>query len=62
MKIIAGEQTAAPDPTMVRALRNAHAWVGRTRKGSTMKQIANTTSVSESYIARIMPLGFREIP
>jgi len=58
MKIIAGEQTAAPDPTMVRALRNAHAWVGRTRKGSTMKQIANTTSVSESYIARIMPLAF----
>ena len=58
MKIIAGEQEAAPDKTLLRALRNAHAWVAQMKIGTSIKQIAANTSVSESYISRIVPMAF----
>ncbi|SFL56882.1 recombinase family protein [Shimia aestuarii] len=58
MKIIAGEMAPSPDATLIRALRNAHDWVVQMKAGSSVKQIASATSISESYITRIVPMAF----
>lgn len=58
MKLVAGETTPAPDATLIRALRNAHDWVAQMKTGTSIKQIASTTTISESYITRIVPMAF----
>ncbi|CUK10469.1 hypothetical protein PH7735_03452 [Shimia thalassica] len=58
MKIIVGEQRAHPDQTLVRALKNAHSWVEQMKTGVSVKQISTNTSVSESYVTRIIPMAF----
>ncbi len=58
MKIVAGEMAPAPDATLIRALRNAHDWVAQMKTGASVKQIASTTTISESYITRIVPMAF----
>ena len=58
MKIVTGETTPAPDATLIRALRNAHDWVAQMKTGTSIKQIASTTTISESYITRIVPMAF----
>ncbi len=58
MKIAAGETIPAPDATLIRALRNAHDWVAQMKTGTSIKQIASTTTISESYITHIVPMAF----
>ena len=58
MKIIAGESEAAPDKTLLQALRNAHAWVGEMKNGMSIRAVASKACMSESYVARILPLAF----
>ncbi|SHK18720.1 Site-specific DNA recombinase [Shimia gijangensis] len=58
MKIIAAEQTADPDQTLIRALKNAHSWVGQMKVGLSVKQISANQSVSESYVTRILGMAF----
>ncbi|MEP2530429.1 hypothetical protein [Shimia sp.] len=58
MKIIAAEQTADPDQTLIRALKNAHSWVGQMKAGLSVKQISTRKSVSESYVTRIIAMAF----
>ncbi|WP_299353513.1 recombinase family protein [uncultured Shimia sp.] len=58
MKIVAGEMAPARDATLIRALRNAHNWVAQMKTGASVKQIASTTTISESYITRIIPMAF----
>ncbi|WP_299356484.1 hypothetical protein [uncultured Shimia sp.] len=58
MKIIAGGLQPRPNKPLIRALNNAHIWVQQMKTGTTIKQIAATTSVSESYITRVITLAF----
>ncbi len=58
MKIIAGEREPTPDKTLLQALRNAHAWVGEIKTGTSIRAVATKASMSESYVARILPLAF----
>lgn len=58
MKIVAAEHSAAPDQALIRALKNAHSWVGQMKSGTSVKQISMKTSVSDSYIMRIIPMAF----
>lgn len=43
---------------MIRALRNANDWVAQMKAESSIKDIADATFVSESYITRIVPMAF----
>ncbi len=56
-KIVAGERQPLPDPTLLRALRTAHRWADLMRTGLALKAIAHQDGVSESYVARIVPLA-----
>ena len=47
-----------PDKTLIQALHNAHAWSSKMKAGASMRQVAESVSRSESYIARIVPLAF----
>ncbi len=58
MKIIAGEQHPTPDKTLLQALRNAHAWIGEMKSGTSIREVATKASISESYVTRILPLAF----
>ncbi|MEH6835446.1 recombinase family protein [Falsihalocynthiibacter arcticus] len=58
MKIIAAEHSEAPDQALIRALKNAHSWVEQMKSGSSVKQVSITTSLSDSYIMRIIPMAF----
>ena len=58
MKIIAGDRQPEPDKTLMQALRNAHAWVGEMKGGMSIRAVASKASMSESYVARILPLAF----
>ncbi|TCL08254.1 DNA invertase Pin-like site-specific DNA recombinase [Shimia isoporae] len=58
MKIVAGEMQTTPDATLIRALKNAHDWVTQMKAGTSVKHIAAATSISESYITRIIPMAF----
>lgn len=56
-KIIAGDPLPAPDPALLRGLRNAHRWSAMMRGGTRLKAIADKVGYSESYIARVIPLA-----
>jgi DNA invertase Pin-like site-specific DNA recombinase len=56
-KIIAGERQPTPDLAMIRALRNAHRWAYMLKSGIALREIAHREGVSESYVARIIPLA-----
>jgi site-specific DNA recombinase len=58
MKIVAGNRAASPDATLIRALRNAHVWVRQMKEGAAIRQVARNAAMSESYVARILPLAF----
>ena len=57
-RIVAGRPKPTPDRTLIRALKNAHAWVAKLKAGETIRQVADAASRSESYVARILPLAF----
>jgi DNA invertase Pin-like site-specific DNA recombinase len=57
MKIIVGDTAAAPDPVLIRALRNAHDWAARLRAGTPLQKLARTEGVAERYLARIVHLA-----
>lgn len=58
MKIIAGEREPVPDPTLKRALHNAHIWTDQLKTGETLNEVAARAGKTESYIRRITPLAF----
>ncbi len=55
-RIIAGQATPEPDQTLIRGLRNAHAWSDALRSGETLKDLAQRVGHSERYIRRIISL------
>ena len=56
MKIVAGDRSAVPDVTLLRALRNAHHWSKALRSGMCLRELARKEAVSPRYVARILPL------
>lgn len=56
-KIIAGDRKPEPDPTLLRALRNAHLWAAALRSGTSLKAIAAGGQVSERYVSRVISLA-----
>jgi len=56
-RIIAGDCAPAPDPTLLRALRNAHRWAGLIRARVPIREIARREQVGESYVARVTRLA-----
>ncbi|WP_217520148.1 hypothetical protein [Roseicyclus elongatus] len=56
-KIVARDPLPDPDPTLLRALRSAHAWAAAMRRGASLKEIAADAGVTERYAARIIPLA-----
>lgn len=58
LKIIAGTVSPMPDKAMIRALRNAHAWVGQMKAGSSIREVVARAKKSESYVSRIILLAF----
>ncbi|AXI53791.1 hypothetical protein C1J05_04100 [Sulfitobacter sp. JL08] len=58
MKIIAGSFQPVPDKTMIRALRNAHAWVRQMKAGASIREVMMQANKSDSYVSRIMLLAF----
>ncbi|AXI54886.1 recombinase family protein [Sulfitobacter sp. JL08] len=58
MKIIAGSFQPVPDKTMIRALRNAHAWVRHMKAGASIREVMMQANKSDSYVSRIMLLAF----
>jgi site-specific DNA recombinase len=57
MRIVSGERTPVPDPTLLRALRNAHRWTEALTSGTPLGKLASSEGVSERYLARIVPLA-----
>jgi site-specific DNA recombinase len=57
MRIVSGERAAVPDPTLLRALRNAHRWTEALKSGTPLGKLASSEGVSERYLARIGPLA-----
>ena len=57
MKIIAGDRAPAPDPVLIRSLRNAHRWTKALKSGTPLRRLAGSAEYSERYIARIIPLA-----
>ncbi len=55
-RILAGNRVAAPDQTLIRALRNAHSWSEALRSGTPLRQLALREGHSERYLARIITL------
>ena len=56
-RIVAGDRHPMPDATLIRALRNAHRWADMLKRGGSIRQIALRDRVSDSYVARIIPLS-----
>lgn len=56
-KIVAGEAKPKPDQTLVKALRNAHAWAEALKSGTPIKDIARANRCSDSYARRVIPLA-----
>lgn len=56
----AGTTPARPNPTLIKALTRAHAWVARLLSGqaSSIRAIAQAERLSGRYVARIIPLAF----
>ena len=57
MRIVSGEIAPSPDPTLLRALRNAHCWTEALKSGTPLGKLASSDGVSERYLARIVPLA-----
>ena len=57
-RIIAGANLAAPDPTLLRTLAKAHAWVQALREGRSFAEIAKTSGQSDAYIRTRIQLAF----
>jgi DNA invertase Pin-like site-specific DNA recombinase len=57
VRIIAGERQPTPDHAMLRALRKAHRWADMMKSGHPIKEIARRERVSDSYVARLIPLA-----
>lgn len=57
-KITAGAYAQAPDPTLIRALANAHRWVRALRSGTQLGEIARREGHAESYIRTRAQLAF----
>lgn len=57
MRIVSGEIAPAPDPTLLRALRNAHRWTEALKSGTPLGKLASSEGISERYLARIVPLA-----
>ena len=55
-RIVAGDIMPAPDPSLIRALRNAREWSTKMRSGTPLAQIAKSEKASERYMSRIMHL------
>jgi len=51
---------AAPDPVLVRTIAQAHDWAERLRSGkvNSIRDIAKSEGVTESYVVRVLRLGF----
>ena len=56
-KIVAGEAKPEPDQTVVKALRNAHAWAEALKSGTPINEIAHANRCSDSYARRVVPLA-----
>ena len=56
-KIVAGEAKRQPDQTLVKAMRNAHAWAEALKSGTPIKEIAHSNRCSDSYARRVVPLA-----
>ncbi len=56
-KIVAGEAKPEPNQTLVKALRNAHAWAEALKSGTPIKDIARANRCSDSYARRVIPLA-----
>jgi hypothetical protein len=56
----AGTTPPRPNPTLVKALARAHSWVARLLSGQapSIGAIAQAERLTESYVARIIPLAF----
>ncbi|MFN3144776.1 MAG: recombinase family protein [Paracoccaceae bacterium] len=57
-KIIAGEPAPSPDPTLLRALSEAHTWVAALRRGSPLHAIAAQAGHADAYIRTRAQLAF----
>lgn len=57
VKIVAGECERAPDPAMLKALRNARRWSAALQAGTSLGELAQRAKVSERYMAKILPLA-----
>ena len=55
-RIVAGQAAPEPDQTLIRGLRNAHAWSDALRSGEPLKDRAQRAGHSERYIRRITSL------
>jgi len=56
IRIVAGDIMPAPDPSLIRALRNARIWSEQMRSGIPLAHIAKSEKASERYMSRIMHL------
>ncbi len=57
-KIIAGEPVPSPDPTLLRALSEAHTWVAALRRGTALHAIAAQAGHADAYIRTRAQLAF----
>ncbi|CUH39100.1 DNA-invertase hin [Jannaschia seosinensis] len=57
IRIVTGDRTPQPDPTLLRALRNAHHWAAALRRGTPLNVIAAEAGSTERYVARIIALA-----
>lgn len=57
MKIVAGTRQPDPDPTLVSALQKAHRWATQLKSGTSLKEIARSNTLTESYVRRMIPLA-----
>lgn len=57
MTIVAGDEAPAPDPVLLRGLRNAHRWTTTMKRGTPLAQLAECERLSARYIARVIPLS-----
>ena len=57
-KLVAGQTTPAPDPTLTRMLARAHGWVAELRRGKPLTDMARRDGCSESYLRTRAQLAF----
>lgn len=58
MKIVTGSTASPPDPTLVRTLREAHAWTRELRAGRGIAEIAQSAGHSDAFIRTRAQLAF----